>query len=187
MNFIILGPQGSGKGTQAKLLADKLGLTHISTGELIRKEISSGSEFGRLLKEKIDQGDLVSDAELFSILEKAPLNGDKGFILDGTPRNLFQAKELENVFKKVGVNLDMVLYLSLPREDSIKRMVKRAEIEHRSDDNIDAINKRLDIYEKDTVPVIDYYRSKGKLIEIDGRPDIDTIFKDICSQLGVVK
>ena len=186
MNLIILGPQGSGKGTQAKLLAQKYGLTHISTGELLRKEIASGSAFGQVLKEKLDRGDLVTDAELFSILEKAPLAGRQGFILDGTPRNLSQAKELESVLAKVGVDIDRVILLTLLHEESIARLQKRAKIEHRQDDNPEAIQKRLDLYNHETVPVIEYYRSQGKLIEVDGRPDVQTIFADICHRLEVV-
>ena len=187
MNLIILGPQGSGKGTQAKLIAEKYGLSHISTGSLIRQEVESGSDFGKTLKQKINNGELISDAELFSILEKAPISAQKGFILDGTPRNIYQAKELENVFSKVGVNIDRVILLTLPHDESIARLQKRAEIEHRQDDNPEAIQKRLDLYTNETLPVIEYYRSQNKLIEIDGLPDIDTIFKDICGRLEDVK
>ena len=187
MNLIILGPQGSGKGTQAKLIAEKFGLTHISTGALIRQEIESGSQFGKILEEKINTGELVSDAELFSILEKAPLGDGNGFILDGTPRNINQAKELENVFAKIGVTLDLVIHLDIPYEVSIERMTKRANIEHREDDNLEAMKKRLDIYQKETSPVIEYYRDQGKLIEIDGTPDVDSIFQTISRKLEDVK
>jgi len=187
MNLIILGPQGSGKGTQAKLIAQKFGLTHISTGALIRQEVQSGSDFGKTLEQKIKNGELVSDAELFSILEKAPISAQKGFILDGTPRNIYQAKELEKVLGKVGVHIDQVIHLSIPHEESITRLQKRAQLEHRQDDNPEAIQKRLDLYTNETLPVIDYYRSLGKLIEIDGRPDVQTIFDDISRHLEDVK
>ena len=187
MNLIILGPQGSGKGTQAKLLAEKYSLIHISTGALIRQEIQSGTDFGKALEEKIKNGELVSDPELFSVLEKAPITPTKGFILDGTPRNLAQATELENVFKKVGVGLDWVILLTLSHEESISRLTKRAAIEHRQDDNPEAIQKRLDLYNQETIPVLEYYRSLGKLIEVDGTPDIQTVFQDICRKLEDVK
>lgn len=183
MNLIILGPQGSGKGTQAKLLAKKFGLTHISTGELMRKEIESGSDFGKEIKEVTAKGDLVSNEILFSILEKAPLKSGHGFILDGTPRNLFQAVALEKVFAKVGLTLDHVVFIDIPHDISVARMLKRAEIEHRPDDTLEAIKKRLAIYEKETKPVIDYYRHQNKVIDIDGTPDIDTIFQSIASKL----
>lgn len=183
MNLIILGPQGSGKGTQAKLLAEKYGLTHISTGDLLRQEIASGSDFGQSLKETLDRGELVSDEVLFSILEKAPLNTGNGFILDGTPRNLYQAENLEKILQKINLHVDKVILLDLPYEESIQRMLKRAEIEHRADDNLETIKTRLAIYDQDTKPVIDFYRQQGKVLEIDGRPDIDTIFKDICNKL----
>lgn len=183
MNLIILGPQGSGKGTQAKLIAKKYGLTHISTGELLRKEIESGSDFGKEIKQIISRGDLVSDEILFSILEKAPLKAGHGFILDGTPRNIFQAKALEGVFAKIGLSLDKVIFIDLPYEDSVERMLKRAEIEHRADDTIDAIKKRLNVYKEETLPVVEFYRKQGKVIDIDGRPDIETIFSDISQSL----
>ena len=183
MNLIILGPQGSGKGTQAKLLAEKFGLTHISTGELMRKEIDSGSNFGKEIKAIINNGDLVSDEILFSILEKTPFKDGNGFILDGTPRNLLQAKALEKVFAKVGISLDHVIFIDIPHDVSVARMLKRAEIEHRPDDTLEAINKRLAIYEKETKPVIDYYRNENKIIDIDGAPDINTIFLNIVSKL----
>jgi len=183
MNLIILGPQGSGKGTQAKLIAEKFGLTHISTGDLLRKEIESGSDFGKSIQEITDRGDLVSDDILFAILEKAPLTEGKGFILDGTPRNLFQAQALEKIFSRTGISLDNVVVIDLPYEDSISRMLKRAQIEHRTDDNLEAIKKRLAVYNNETKPVIDLYRSQGKVIDIDGRPDIQTIFDTIVSKL----
>jgi adenylate kinase len=183
MNLIILGPQGSGKGTQAKLLAERFGLTHISTGELMRNEIDSGSDFGKEIKSIINKGDLVSDEILFSVLEKAPLKSGHGFILDGTPRNLFQAVALEKVFAKVGLTLDKVISIDIPHDVSVQRMLKRAEIEHRPDDTLEAIKKRLAIYENETRPVVYYYRKQNKVIDIDGTPDIDTIFLDIVSKL----
>lgn len=184
MNLIILGPQGSGKGTQAKLIAQKYGLTHISTGELMRKEIESGSDFGKAIKSVIDNGDLVSDEILFSVLEKAPLKDGNGFILDGTPRNIFQAQALEKLLSRVDISIDKVICIDIPYSVSIERMLKRAEIEHRPDDNLDAIKKRLALYEKETKPVINFYREQNKVIDIDGTPDIDTIFKEICQKIG---
>lgn len=183
MNLIILGPQGSGKGTQAKALAKHFGLTHISTGELFRQEIASGSDLGKRIAEIINQGDLVSDEILFSVLEKAPLNSNKGFILDGTPRNLPQAKALDEVFSKVGLSIDKVIVINISREESVERMLNRAKIEHRSDDTLAVINKRLDLYQRETLPVIDFYRGKGLALEIDGMPDINTISKDIIARL----
>lgn len=184
MNLIILGPQGSGKGTQAKLIAQKYGLTHISTGEWLRKEIDSGSDLGKEIKVLTDNGELVSDSILFAILEKTPINSGNGFILDGTPRNLPQAKALATIFNKTGLTLDKVIFIDLPYKESLKRMVKRAEIEHRADDNLEAINKRLTVYQTETLPVVEFYRSQGLVIDIDGNPDIETIFQEICRKLG---
>lgn len=184
MNLIILGPQGSGKGTQAKLLAEKYHLTHISTGDLLRTEIQSGSDLGQSIKNLTDHGELVSDEILFAILEKAPLSPDQDFILDGTPRNLPQAEALNRVFDRTGLKIDKVILITLPYDVSVQRMLKRAQIENRTDDNLETIQKRLAVYEKETLPVIEYYRSQGLIMEIDGQPDIQTIFKDICQKLG---
>ena len=184
MNLIILGPQGSGKGTQAKLIAQKYNLTHISTGEWLRKEIDSGSDLGKNIKLIIENGELVSDDILFAILEKTPLKNGNGFILDGTPRNLAQAQAFDKIFTKTGLVLDKVINITLPRSESIKRMLHRAEIEGRADDNLVTINKRLAVFDEETLPVIDFYRSQGKVIDVDGQPNVDTIFADICLKLG---
>ncbi len=183
MNLVILGPQGSGKGTQAKLLAEKYGLEHISTGALMRQEIASGSDLGKQLKALIDEGNLATDNMLMAILEKSSLGQGKGFILDGTPRNINQTQALDKLFSRVSLQIDYVIYLDIPYDESVRRMIKRAEIEHRPDDNLIAIKKRLKIFEDETLPVVEHYRQQGKLIEVDGRPDIQTIFQDICNKL----
>ena len=183
MNLIILGPQGSGKGTQAKLLADKFGLRHISTGALLREESQNGTQKGNLIADILKSGELVPFETVLDVLEPAIIGAKQGFILDGTPRNLSQAEYLTSFLNERHTNIDHVIVLNIPRDESIKRLVKRAEIEHRPDDNPTSINERLEIYEHDTVPVIDYYRKEGKIITIDGTPDIDTIFRDILTHL----
>lgn len=185
MNLIILGAPGSGKGTQAEFLAQKLGLDHISTGKMFRREVASGSRFGQEIKRYLDTGELVPDDILFSILEKIPLKEGQGFILDGTPRNLEQTDKLDEVLTRIGVTLDKVIFLDVPRQTCTDRLLNRAHLEHRSDDNLQTIEERLDIYQQDTVPVIDFYRKRDLLLTIDGRPDPKTIFKNICTRLGV--
>lgn len=184
MNLIILGPQGSGKGTQAKLLAEKFGLKHISTGELLRAEAESGSEKGKLISHLLKTGKLMPFETIVEILEPALKSSKTGFLLDGTPRDYQQAEYLEWLFRKDKITIDKVILLKIPREESLKRLSKRAEIEHRSDDTPEAINQRLSIYENNTLPVIEKYRSEGILLEIDGTPDIQTIFQEICTRLN---
>lgn len=183
MNFIILGPQGSGKGTQAKLLAEKFSLNHISSGELLRREADSHSDKGKIITDLLTKGSLVPFDTVLEVLEPAIKATKNGFIIDGTPRDIRQAEHLDWFLDQIGQKIDQVIYLSLPREESLKRLLKRAAIENRSDDTPESITRRLDIYEKETIPVIDYYRQKNILTEIDGIPDIDTIHKDILQKL----
>jgi adenylate kinase len=185
MNFIILGPQGCGKGTQAKLLGDKLGLVHISSGELLRREAGKPTKKGRIIADILTRGSLVPFETVLEVLEPAIKTTQNGFIIDGTPRDLRQAEHLDWFTNQIGQKIDYVIYLTLPREESLKRLLKRAKIENRSDDTPESINHRLNIYEKETTPVIDYYRQKNLLIEIDGCPDIDTIHQNILEKLHI--
>lgn len=183
MNLIILGPQGSGKGTQAKLLAEKLGLKHISSGDLLRAEAASGSPKGILIGKVLATGELVPFETITELLEPAILQAKSGFILDGTPRDTRQAEYLDYFLNEKKISIDKVILLDIPREESLQRLIKRAEIEHRADDTQEAINERLNIFENETLPVIENYRNKGLLLVIDGTPDIQTIFQDIVNKL----
>ncbi|HOX96255.1 MAG TPA: adenylate kinase [Candidatus Woesebacteria bacterium] len=182
MNLIILGPQGSGKGTQAKLIAEKYGLIHISAGDLLRAETKSGSKKGKIIAKILESGALVPFDTIFEVLEPK-LKSSKGFILDGTPRDLRQSEYLDWFLSQNKINIDKVILLEIPREISFERLSKRAKIEHRTDDTPEAITERLSIYERETLPVVERYRQEGKLLVIDGTPDIDTIFKEICNKL----
>jgi len=186
MNLIILGPQGSGKGTQARLLAEKYGLKHVSTGELLRIKAKSGSEKGKLIGKILESGELMTFEMVCEVLEPALLSAKSGFILDGTPRDIKQLEYLNWLLKENKIEIDKTILLDIPREVSLKRLSKRAEIEHRSDDTPEAINERLNIYENNTLPVIEEYRRQGKLLVIDGTPDIQTIFQDIVTKLATV-
>lgn len=184
MHLIILGAPGSGKGTQAKLLAEKFKLTHISTGQLLRSESQKDTEKGKLIAKLLSEGSLLPFETVLELLEPV-VQSSPQFILDGTPRDLHQAEYLEYFFQKLNISLDKVLYLNIPKDESLKRLLKRAETEHRSDDNSQTILHRLDVYEKETLPVIEYYQKQNKLIEIDGTPDIQTIFLDLTNHLSL--
>ena len=187
MNLIILGPQGSGKGTQAKLLSEKYGIAHISSGDLLRAKARDGTEKGRLIGKILEQGELVPFQTITEVLEPALLAAKNGFILDGTPRDERQAYYLNAFFEKNNIKIDKIILLNIPKDESVSRLMRRAEIEHRTDDNLDSIKERLNIFEKETLPVIENYRSQGKLLVIDGTPDIQTIYKDLVNKLDNLK
>ncbi len=205
MIIIFLGPQGSGKGTQAELLSKKLGLPIIETGRLFRIAAGSKSAEGQAIKEKLANGEFISDETTIQILKNQleKINVEKGFILDGFPRNLTQAEFLEQFENKI------VIYLDLPDQEVIKRLSKRkicsscgkiftgfedlnncsacgSRLKCREDDKPEAIRKRLDLFKKSTVPLSDYYQNKGILIKVDGRLSIEKIFKNIFKQLKKV-
>jgi adenylate kinase len=183
MNLIILGPQGSGKGTQAKLLAERLNLTHISTGALLREEAGRGTPKGNLIADLLKSGELLPFATVLDVLEGVLLESKNGFILDGTPRDLSQAEYLDSYLAERNITVDRVILLDIPREVSLDRLAKRAVLENRSDDTPAVIDERLADYQTKTLPVVDYYQQQGKLVTIDGSPDIQTIFNNILTKL----
>lgn len=174
--IFILGPQGSGKGTQARKLSETLGIPELSMGDLLRSEMASGSELGEKVKQKVNGGSLVSDKDASAVLAKRLTMPDTkdGYILDGFPRNLEQMKAFESFEQPTAV-----VVIHIPRDISVSRLLKRAAIENRIDDTEEVINKRLDIYEKDTVPIIEEYRKQGIVRDVDGTGNIDEIAANI--------
>jgi len=168
--IIIFGPQGCGKGTQAQLLVKNLGVIHISTGQLLREEIAKGSDLGKIASDLINVGKLVPDEIMLGIIKDfLEKNKDNTVLFDGFPRNTNQAIELLNMLDEVGVKKIKVINIDIPKEESVSRLLKRAEIEKREDDNEQAINKRLDIYYEQTKPVLNLFREEGiKMLDIDG-------------------
>ncbi len=183
MNLTILGAPGSGKGTQADLLAEKFHLVHLSSGQLLRQEAKSGTPKGKLIADLLVEGKLLPFETVLEVLEPALKSAKDGFILDGTPRDVHQSEYLDYFLQENKINLDKVIYLDIPIEEGVSRIMKRAEIEHRADDNYDSVKKRMEVYREQTTPVIDYYDKKSLLLKIDGTPDIQTIFKDIVNHL----
>jgi adenylate kinase len=191
MNILILGPQGSGKGTQAKKIAKTYGLAHFSTGDELRRLRELDTPLGQALKEVMDRGELVDDALMVDMIRQRLDRGDTlpGFILDGFPRNMAQAEALDSLLQELGRPLDVVLELQVPdRTELIDRMLKRAEVEHRTDDTPEAIQNRLDIYDRDTAPLIEYYRTtRGNVVGIHGDRTIDEVFHEIQESLQSVE
>jgi adenylate kinase len=181
MILVFLGPPGSGKGTQAKTLAEKMQIPHISLGDILRAEVKQGTEIGRQAKALMDAGQLVPD-ELTIELTRQRLgqpDAAKGAIIDGFPRSLAQATALDQMLDEKKLKLDKVIYFAVGEEEVVKRLLLRAKIEGRADDNAAAIRTRFEVYEKTTRPLIDYYRRQGKLQEIDAALPIDRVFQQL--------
>ena len=180
MKLLFLGPPGAGKGTQANLLCKKYGLDHLSTGDLLRDEVSSGSELGLKAADIMNKGELVSDDLVLSIVERRLTCVDKGWLLDGFPRNVSQAYSLKILLEKINQPLEAVILIKVADDFLIKRLLERG----RQDDNKEVITNRLKIYREKTSPLIDLYNQQGILKEIEGNADIDVVFSCIERALG---
>ncbi|NLJ75837.1 MAG: adenylate kinase [Peptococcaceae bacterium] len=212
MNFLIMGPPGAGKGTQAEALVKKLGIVHISTGDMFRSAIKKGTEMGLKAKEYMDKGELVPDYVVVGMVKERIYQPDsvRGFLLDGFPRNVVQAEELDEMLKEAGLSLNAVINIVVPHEKLVERTTGRricrscgasfhimfkkpqtegicdncgGELYQRSDDNETAVNNRLYIYEANANPLIGYYRAKGLLLNIDGDQDINKVMEDILKNI----
>ncbi|WP_395373100.1 adenylate kinase [Marinicella sp. W31] len=185
MRIVLLGAPGSGKGTQAKLLIEKLGIPHISTGDLLRSAIANETELGLKAKEVMDRGDLVSDEIVLGMLKDRVQEEDanKGFILDGFPRNLTQANMLEELLVELNMTLDYAVLIEVDVEEVVERISKRAEVEGRSDDTEEVVRNRLCVYEEQTAPVAGFYKEQGVLTQILGTGSIEDVQQRILSVL----
>lgn len=188
INLIIFGPPGSGKGTQSDNISTKYGLKHISTGEIFRNEIQTGTDLGKVVKSIIDCGRLVPDKYVMKILESTLDNckNDHGVIFDGFPRTQFQALGLERILEKRGEKVSIVLSLEVEEDELLKRLISRRKEIDRSDDNVEIIHNRLDVYRDQTEPLIRFYKKKGLYKGIDGIGTVDEIFERICREIEQV-
>lgn len=188
LNVLLLGPQGAGKGTQAKRISAEYDIPHIASGEILRAEMQAGTELGMRVKDVYDRGDLVSD-DLMIELIKTRLDQpdtDAGFILDGFPRTTVQAEALDRVMADIGRSFNVVFALQIPDEVAFERLRRRAELEGRADDTDDAIRRRLENYHRETEPLIEYYRVRGNLVPIHGDRSENEVFAEIQSALEQV-
>ena len=188
MRLVLLGAPGSGKGTQAARLKEHLQVPHISTGDLLRAEVAAGSPLGLQAKEVMARGDLVSDDILLGMLKDRFSREDTrdGFILDGYPRNLAQAGALDQLLQGLGQKFDAAVQLAVDNEQIIERLAGRAKAEGRADDTPESVRHRLNVYDQQTAPVIDYYREHGQLTVVDGVGSLDDVFHRIVEALAPV-
>lgn len=212
MRLVLLGAPGAGKGTQAKKLIEKYGIPQISTGDILRKAVADGTPLGKEAKSYMDSGGLVPDSVVIGLVKERLAQDDcvNGYILDGFPRNTSQAETLDNVLKDMNASLDLALSVDVDKDDLMKRLTGRrtcrscqqmfnihfssprkegvcdkcgGELYQRDDDREETIKKRLDVYEAQTAPLIDYYSGKGILKSVKGVGSIDEIFGNICTVL----
>lgn len=213
MRLVLLGPPGAGKGTQAANIVERFAIPHISTGDIFRKNVKEGTELGKKAKDYMDKGALVPDEVVVAIVEDRIKEKDcsTGFLLDGFPRTVNQAEQLDSVLTKMDVAIDKVININVRKETLIKRAVGRrvcrscgatyhvtfkptkkegtcdlceGEVYQRDDDTEKTVSKRIEVYFNETQPLIEYYSKKENLITIDGEQDINKVYQDITAALG---
>ena len=213
LRTILLGPPGAGKGTQAVNIVDKYGIPHISTGDIFRANIKNGTELGKRAQEYMNRGELVPDDLVIEIATTRLLEDDckNGFLLDGFPRTVYQAEKLDEFLAAHGSKIDKVLDIAVEKEELITRLTGRrvckacgasfhvvnippktegicdrcgGELIQRADDTIETVANRIDVYEKQTMPLVDYYEKAGNIAHIDGATGLDNVFADIVKALG---
>ena len=187
MNVLVLGPQGSGKGTQAKRIARGRDLPHVSTGDMFRA-LDDASPLGREVNEIMERGDLVPDGLMIRMIRERLAEDDArdGFILDGFPRNLAQAEALDEMLDEIGRRLDVVFFFDLDDETAKERALGRAIHEGRTDDTPESIARRLAVYHEQTEPVIEHYRATGKLVPLHASRSVEDVAGEIESALDTV-
>ena len=181
LDVLLLGPQGSGKGTQAKRISETHGIPHVATGDILRAAMAQGTELGRKVKPIYDSGQLVPDDLMIGIIRERLGEDDTepGFILDGFPRTLAQAEALDHMLREIGKELSVVFVLQVPESVAVERMLKRAVEEGRVDDTPEVIDNRITLYHRETEPITEYYRAHGNLVGINGTGTVDEVFAQI--------
>lgn len=189
INILIFGPPGSGKGTQSEHIAKKYNLLHLSTGDMLRAEIGSGSELGEKVKHIMARGELVPDEVVIAMIA-ARIDAEKsrsGFLYDGFPRTVQQAAELEKMLEGKGMKVNMMLALDVSHDELVKRLLGRGAISGRSDDqDMSVIENRIEVYRSKTEPLADYFRKKGVYSPVDGMGTVEEIFIRICTAIDKI-
>ena len=184
MRLLMIAPPGAGKGTQAARIAQHLHLDHIASGNLLREAVRAGTDLGQRAKRYLDEGELVPDDLVFAIVsDRVKRANPAGFILDGFPRTVDQARAADRLFAESGGPVDAVICLDVDRDESVRRLLARAGQEGRSDDQEPTIRHRLAVFDTMTKPLLQYYGDRGLVMAIDGERPIDTVTEEILDQL----
>jgi adenylate kinase len=188
MRLILMGPPGAGKGTQARFVADHFGIPAISTGDIFRANVSQGTPLGIEAKRYMDAGDYVPDEVTNRMVRNRidESDAEPGFLLDGYPRTLAQVEELDGMIRHTGHTLDAVVVLTVDSDEIVQRLLQRAQVEGRADDTEEVIRRRQEVYAEQTEPLIQVYRERGILVEVDGMGEVDEVTQRIFEALDVV-
>jgi len=188
VRILLLGPQGSGKGTQAERISRTYGIPHIATGDMLRAAMAAGTELGRKVKPIYDAGELVPDELMIDLIRErlSQPDAEEGFVLDGFPRTLEQAEALDDMLLELGSPLDVVFDLQIDEPTTVQRLLDRAHKEGRSDDTPEAIAKRLELFRDATLPVIEHYRAQGKVVGVHAGGTVNEVFNEIQEALEQV-
>lgn len=186
MNLLLIGPPGSGKGTQGQLLSDRFGLVHIAAGDLLRAEVEAGTPIGKEVSEYLDRGELVPDQVVIDLLMPVVVQSaaQGGYVLDGFPRSVGQALVARTLAEEAGATPDAVIYLEASHHELIRRILARAKVEGRSDDTAEIIDNRLEVFDEATRPLVDYYRGRGLLRVIDANQSEEKVAEHILAAIG---
>jgi adenylate kinase len=186
VNLLLIGPPGSGKGTQGQLLSERFGLTHIAAGDLLRAEVENETQIGKAVADYLDRGELVPDEIIIDLLMPVVTRAAEGngYVLDGFPRSVGQALVARKLAEEVGATPDAVIYLEAPREELVRRILERAKVEGRTDDTEDVVHNRLEVFDDATRPLIDYYRSRGLLYVVDANQTEEQVAERILAAIG---
>jgi adenylate kinase len=189
MNLLVLGPQGSGKGTQAKRISADYGIPHVSTGDMFRAAIAEGTDLGKEVEPILARGDLVPDELTVALIRERLSQPDaaRGFVLDGFPRNLAQAEALDEMLGEIDRELDAVLFFDLDDDTARERMAGRAADEGRADDTPEVMDRRLAIYHEQTAPVVERYRATGNLVPLHAERSVNEVFVEIQAALDLLQ
>jgi adenylate kinase len=181
VNLLVLGPQGAGKGTQAKRISSNYGIPHVSTGDMFRAAVADGTPLGRQVEPLLRQGILVPDDLTVSLIRERLAADDAadGFVLDGFPRNLAQARALDEMLREIGRGLDAILFFDIADFVGMERALLRAEIEHRDDDTREVIARRLATYHDETEAVVEHYRTTGKLVPLHAERTVEEVWHEV--------